>query len=394
VYQKDFMQEYLLARAVLAGADPYLPMPELGGRFLEPLPVELMSNPTPHPPPVALLSLPFGLLPYIPAAAAWYLFEVVCIGLAVTLLLYWLFGRPKRIHILGSVLFVFLWSPFKDELAVGQLMSLLLLLLVGAWLAMRVGQDLRGGMLLGLVLALKLFAWPILIYLFLSRRWRAAAAAIVTVLAANIGAGFLMGFDRVLSYYLQVGPQVEPLYRSHERNFSAWSLGFRIFEGTSSPAIAGIEAPPLLDAPVLAPLASAIAVGLLVVLALFLALRIRHFDSSFGVLVCASLLVNPVAWSHYLILATLPLTIVVSRLSLLNLKRWESLALILIGSLLFVGAGLRSLLFLFNNSSIGSGTSIQVSFPASLLTLAPALGILGLFWVIWRSDKVTPIRSL
>ena len=64
VYQKDFIQEYLLSRAVLDGVDPYLSLPELALRFLGPLPNSVLQHPTPHPPPVAILSLLLGLISY------------------------------------------------------------------------------------------------------------------------------------------------------------------------------------------------------------------------------------------------------------------------------------------------------------------------------------------
>ncbi len=50
VYRKDFLQEYLLARAIAEGVDPYLPIPMLADRFLGQLPVPLFPHPTPHPP--------------------------------------------------------------------------------------------------------------------------------------------------------------------------------------------------------------------------------------------------------------------------------------------------------------------------------------------------------
>jgi len=71
VYSKDFIQEYLSARAVLAGINPYLPLPELASKFIGPVPVPVLPHSTPHPPPAVFLGLPFGLLPYTWATALW-----------------------------------------------------------------------------------------------------------------------------------------------------------------------------------------------------------------------------------------------------------------------------------------------------------------------------------
>jgi hypothetical protein len=197
----------------------------------------------------------------------------------------------------------------------------------------------------------------------------------------------LIGFDRVISYYLEVGPQVGPLYRSHERNFSAWSLGFRLLDGTYSPVIAGIEAPPLIYAPALAPYLSILITGSFVLLGLWMALRAHSFDTSIAILAGISLLANPIAWSHYLVLVVLPVAILLPRLADMKLRLWEAIAAVLTGLLLFFGGGLSGLLYLLTGSSIGSGSPPQVSFAASLLTLAPAVGIVGLIWLAWRSDK-------
>lgn len=387
VYQKDYMQEYLLARAVLEGEDPYLPLPNLADHFLEPLQIGLMPNPTPHPPPVALLILPFGTIPYIPSAIFWYLFEVVCIVLVMYLLLSWMFGNLGIAHVLVTILFILLWSPFRDELTVGQLMSILLLLLVGAWLALRSGYDWKAGILLGMVIALKLFAWPILIYCFLSRRWKTTTAAVATLLVANVAAGFLIGFDRVILYYLEIGPQVEPLYRSHERNFSAWSLGYRVFIGTNSPVITGVEAPPLIYAPFLAHFLSIFVTGLLVLLALVLALNARSLDTSIAILASMSLITNPVAWSHYLILATLPIAILLSRFNSLVLGKFEGYLASVVALLLFAGGNFNGLLYILMRPGFRYNESLHISFSASLITLIPALAILGLVWLLWRSER-------
>jgi hypothetical protein len=388
VYQKDFMQEYLLARAVLAGLPPYLPMPQLAARLLGPLPVPLMPQPTPHPPPVALLSLPYGLLGYISAAAAWMAFELLCVALSVYLLLRWVVGKPRLAHFLAAGLFILLWTPFAEAFSVGQLWTPLLLLLTLAFFALRSGRDGWGGLLLGAVFALKLFAWPVLIYLLLRKKLQALAAAGVAWTALNATAGLLVGWEQLVYYYTQVGRQVEPLYHAHERNFSIWSLGFRLFEGTSSPVVTGIEAPALFNAPALAPYASALLVLAALALGLVLACRVRHFDSAFAVLVCLSLLVNPLAWSHSLVLALLPLAIVLGSIGKADLSREEAYLSIGIGLLLFTATGLRALICVFGGQKPAEGESLLVPFGVSMITLLPAVAVIGLLWLAWRVDRV------
>lgn len=382
VYQKDFIQEYLLARAVLTGVDPYLPLPELSKILMGELPVGLLPHPLPHPPPAVLLALPFGLLSYETSAAAWFIFEIICIGAAVFLLVRYLFPNPRAVHFMGAAVLVLIWSPVKDELVVGQWMSVLLLLLVLAWLLFRKNKDIAGGLLIGLVVALKLTAWPVVLFLVLRRRWKAVFAAGGAVLAAHLVSGLLMGFDRLWFYYTEVGGQVTLLYRAHERNFSVWSIGYRLFEGTGSTAGASISAPPLVSLPLVAPVIGYVLMVLLLSVCLYLSVRASDFDISVGILVCASMVINPVAWSHYLVMALLPVAVLLRQWRLNRLTnvsiRWTTIVLLL----LFLGTGIRGLILLVSGHGLNLTGPVTVPFAAALFSLVPLAVVLGLMGML------------
>lgn len=386
VYKKDFIQEYLLAQAVFEGVDPYLPLPELAQRFLGPLPNTVFQHSTPHPPPVALLCLPLVLFSYEQAATAWFLFEMVCIVSTIYFILRWLDRRPGLVLLIFITLLVLSWRPFRDGLVVGQLMSLMLVLLVATWQALRSGNNVKGGSFLGCLIALKFIAWPVVIYLAIRKNWIAVITAGVVTVSANLGAALLMGFDRILYYYLKVSTIISPLYQAHEANFSMWTVGWRVFQGTGSPVLLGLEAPPLVASPAMAHFVSwALPLGLLGI-GLTLALRAKSFDTSFGILVCVSILVNPIAWGHYLILALIPLVIVGHRLYSLDLPRKETWCLLLFSLLLFIPKlGIRWFILQLTGNEL-SAKSAQVPFAATLLTLIPAVAILGLLWLVWHIE--------
>jgi hypothetical protein len=114
LYVRDFTQEYTLARATLAGDDPYATVSELTERYVgasfalisrefisaapPPVPTadtgEIGNHPTPHPPPVALFALPLAFLSFQTASAVWCAFELLC--LAATL---WLLARTDRVRV-------------------------------------------------------------------------------------------------------------------------------------------------------------------------------------------------------------------------------------------------------------------------------------------------------
>jgi hypothetical protein len=335
-----------------------------------------------------------GLISYEQAAVVWVLFEMICVVAAVYVLLRWLDKRPGPVLTLFITLLVLAWSPFWEEIVIGQLMTLLFILLIAAWLALRAGNDAMGGFLLGCLIALKLMAWPVAVFLAIRRKWRALIAAGVTVVVANLAAAVLMGFDRVVYYYTEVSAIVSPLYRAHEANFSMWTIGWRLFDGTGSPVLLGLEAPPLVVAPALARYVSLGVPLALLAIGLWLALHARRFDTVFGILVCVSLLVNPVAWSHYLILAVIPLVIAGRRLFALNLPNRETWAFLALSLLLFIPRlRLRRIILQITGNELGA-KSAQVPFAATLLTLVPAAAILGLLWLVWHTERAFPEEAV
>jgi hypothetical protein len=383
VYRKDFIQEYLLVQAVVNDVDPYLPLPELAARFLEPLPNPVLQHPTPHPPVVALLSLPLKLLDYQKAAAAWLVFEIVCYVVAVFFLLRWFDLQPGLALVLFSAFVILGWIPLGVELITGQLMMALLLLLTGAWLALRDGDEILGGILLGLTIALKLIAWPIVILLVFERQWRAILVTVVVTAVANLAAGLLMGLDRVLYFYLEVGGPVSALYHAYEDNFSVWTVGWRVFEGTGSSVVEGINAPPLIQS---LGLARIVSIGLpLAVLAIgvLLAIRARSYDTAFGILVCVSILVSPVAWRHYLVLCLIPFAIVVHSLATRNWPRRVTNLSLVLALLLFIPRSTLDSIML----ALSGNDPAHVPFLIALLSYLPAVALLGLIALLWHLDR-------
>jgi hypothetical protein len=270
--------------------------------------------------------------------------------------------------------------------------ALLLVLLVAAWQGLRSNKDIQGGIYLGLAVAIKLVAWPIVVFLMFRRNWRAYFAALATTVAANMTASLLMGFDRVANYYLKIGPSVSNLYHAHEWNFSLWSLGWRLFEGTGSPIIfgVGVTAPPLINAPSIAPYVSTSLVMALLIVSLLLTVRVRNFDTSFGILICLMILISPVAWSHYLLPALIPLAIIGRSLYFLDWPKKETFIAIVLGIALFIPElSLERFIIKFSRSEIRTDGQLLVPFAVGLLSLWPAMALLGLLWLVWRLDRDT-----
>ena len=328
---------------------------------------------------------------YEHAPVVWFFFELICLSVSVVLLLRWL-GLEKRGTLASlSALLILVWTPIAYELIFGQLTALLFFLMVGAWQALRSGKDIRGGVFLGTAVAVKLMPWPLIIFLMLRRKWRAACAAITTTIVANVAVATLIGFDRMAHYYLKIGSSVSELYHAYSWNISLWTIGWRVFDGTGSQVIDGVNAPPLFNVPAIAPFIS-IALSFTVLLfGLAFAFKARNFDTSFGIVVCLMILVSPAAWNHYLIITLIPFVVVVQNLSFLNWPGKETYITLCIFISFFIPShGLHKLISLLAGNVIGGGLVQTCTFIVSLVSLLPTIALLGLLWLVWRLDRPVP----
>ncbi len=383
LYAKDFIADYLPAQAVLNGVNPYLPLHELAARWMGDAQHKWLTHPTPHPPILILLMSPLGFLRYERAVQVWFTLELLGLGAIILILLRW-WGSPVTIKLmLGLFIIALSWTPIFQELWFGQLNIGLLLLLLGAWLALRKGHEVRGGALLGAVIALKLFAWPFVFFLLLRRQWRSATVACGTLVGANLIAMGVLGVACIKDYYFKVGPLVASIYRADEFNYSSWTMGYRLFRGS------GVQyhMPPLWNSALLATICDWALPLAILGCGLVLALRVAHFDTAFGLVLGVSILGSPTAWMYNLVLATIPIVIILRRLQTLHYPRkmcyLTALALLtpVLGIILF-----RSLALLYETAT---PTAIPaLPWAVGLFTLAPAVGLAGLLWILWKLDGV------
>jgi len=387
VYIKDFLQEYLLAQAYLSGLDPYAPLSVIATQIGLEVPVPIFPHPTPHPPPVLLLSLPFAGLPYETAARLWFGLSLGAVVFVASRFVRHV-GRPTLIPIGFCVSLMLAWWPFVEELNYGQLMIMSLVCLVCSWESLSNGRDLRAGVLIGLVIAFKLVAWPVAIFLLLRKRRQAFLSAVATAGALNLSAASLMGLDTVWHYYTQVGPSVASHYRSVACNFSLWTVAWRLFDGTKSSIIQLFNAPPLVEAPGVIPYVGILLVGGVLTLALISSMRVRSFDTGFGIVVCVSVLVSPVAWIHYFTWLTIPLLIVLRRLLGAGLP--TRLTTVFGVNVLLLSPNMPSLFGticrIAGYDSVSVDVCSTVPFAVGGLSYMMTLAVVLLGYLLWSSD--------
>jgi alpha-1,2-mannosyltransferase len=142
-----------------------------------------------YPPFAALLLWPFGLLPLDATIAIFTAGSLV--ALAVTT--WWLvapvaehFGVPRWYAVGIAVPLVLAVEPTRETLAFGQLNMLLVVLVLVDLLFAVPRQSRWAGAGIGLATAIKLVPGIFIIYLLVTRRWRAAAVAAATAAAATL----------------------------------------------------------------------------------------------------------------------------------------------------------------------------------------------------------------
>jgi glycosyl transferase family 87 len=182
----DFHYAFLpAARAVLHGNSPYS---ALGSRALSEGTAFL------YPPLGAYLLAPFTVLP-TPVAET---LAIVLVAAAVPATLLLLGVRDWRCYAIGL-----LWWPTIIGIQTGNLTLPMLLGLALIWHYR--DRPVVAGLAAGLVIALKLFFWPLLVWFVATRRYRTAAiaalATVILVVAPWAGIGFagLRSYPHLLS---------------------------------------------------------------------------------------------------------------------------------------------------------------------------------------------------
>jgi len=383
VYRKDLLQDYLAARAVMDGKDPYQPMTVLRAAYLKGVVGALeFPHPTPHPPPAVLLTLPLGLTTYPRAAAAWLFLEYFLLVGCAVLVARRVMGKESKGAPLALAVLSLATCPVRNDLVLGQISVVILALVTGAYLALTVRREVLGGLLLGAAVSLKFVCWPLVLFYAWKRRWGVVLGAAAALLVTHAACAVVMP-GAIFKYYTVVAPRAGEDYWASDRNISVWTLGQRCFGGLHSQVtVNAVNAPPFFELPSFASRA-----GMIVAAATFLffmcaAAKLSDQCDGFLVMLSASTVLNPIAWEIYLTLLFLPLAVVGHRLAQ---RSWPPRA-----SAVFVGL-LITLIALKTPQAvlIGDGMESNVTALRAIVTAVPMLWPLTTAWaVIWSASPV------
>ncbi len=234
-----------------------------------------------YPPAAILLTLPITALPYPAAAALWLL--ALLAGVAGAL--YVCGVRDWRCYALA-----FASPPVIAGLAYGNVSLLVVLGIAGVWVAR--DRPWRSGLILGTLIATRLFPWPMVIWLLITRRLRAAAVAAASSMVISFLGWMAVSFHRIGDF-----PAVT---RSNASEFVDQGVAVASIVANlgASPTVLGLTLPLVL--------------GLTLAIAAFY----RRDDlACFTWVLTAVLFSSPIVWGHYYAMLLVPIAVASPRFS-------------------------------------------------------------------------------
>jgi hypothetical protein len=293
-WDDDLLQDYVSARALREGIDPYEGTGKLTRRTFGPgssgyqwIPDEQIN---PHPPAFILVTVPLSFLDYRTARLVW-LFAMALLASSV---LFWLartLGASRGAALSLGIGALFL--PISQaDLWFGQSNALILSLVIASWLSLRKGRDRIAGATLGVAIALRFFPALLLLPLVRMRRWRSLGWAAGAVGVVSVLSVWAVGAE-VGKQFTEVAHSNFGVWGGAPMNLSLVAVPFRWLTQNEWRAHA-------MDLPLLATILS----GMMFALCMFGAWRTpaRRSGDVFLATFPFMLLASPLFWNHYMIL--------------------------------------------------------------------------------------------
>lgn len=354
-YNKDLQVEYLTAWALRDGVDIFTPVNELSARYF-PAPSQSFPHPSPHPPVLALISLPMTLVPFPVLALLW-------LALNVALLI--LIGRWLGLSVQASLPLA-AWPPVWWVLYLGQYELILLVMALLGWRAAARGQDWRAGMWLGVATAIKFYPAVFLLSFVVRRRWRLILSAGLVVGLSQLGSLAAVGVNPFLHYYTDILPTVSAGYAHIGLNSSPYGALLRLFGGST-------DVIPLISAPVIV-VPATVVISLLALAAL---LKLEPEAAP-----AVALVALPQVWFYQAVMALPELVALVRTVNLRRAALVAGLAMSLVVPLL------NNLLSPILQAMQWSGTKAP-PFAGVLAAIPPLGGVLLLILALARAQQGT-----
>ena len=298
LHLNDLGKFYYDAQAFLAGAPMYQPSPATLIPITETTSKQLLNL---NPPHFHLVLLPIAWLGPTTVATVWLLTGLVALGLSVRATFRTLDTVPSTERLLLGGLLLISSVAFGSVLVTGQVTLHLLPLVTWAWIAARTHRWTQAGVALGLAVSVKPFMLVFLPWLALRGRTGPVFTSVL-VAGAAFASGIVVFGTQAWNGWLSAIGAID--WHGLPMNASFRGYLARIFDHT-------VSYHTVFDAPdIVIPIwvAGFVAIGLTSLTVVVLDRTPSATDRAFTLLLLAALLMAPLGWIYYVLLA-LPSTI-------------------------------------------------------------------------------------
>lgn len=309
-------------------------------------------------PAFAITAIPLGMMPLDTAKAMWFAFSAAALLALFPLTLRLLHERRQPAWLLIAVLLVGLGKYYAEDLVLGQINTLVMLVVACAILALNRGREGLAGMLVAIAIVLKPYALILAPWLIARRRWPSIVALAIGLLIACVLPVSVYGLDGTLDLYRDWWRTVTSTTDGtllHSDNVSLASLwAKRLGIGSAAATLAAV---------------SSLALLLAAALAFFRRRNVERPDGlEAGLLLAITPLISPQGWDYVLVLATIALLYVANDFDRLSraMQAITIVAVAAIGLTLYDLLGRRVIYALLDFSVITAG---MVALIATLVTL-------------------------
>jgi len=329
-----------------------------------------------HPPLAAFLFAPLALLPYWYACLTWSIITIFLYFTSGWLVLKELDFRLPYYYLLVIIGYSLCWYPFQANIALGQWSILIGTCLVIGWICLRHQKNFFAGVILGLSCLIKLFPGLIIIYLILTKRWKALVTMISVVLIGFLVMGIILGPSEIIYYFTMIVPRDVNAFIAFPGNYSILGI-FEIFFWD------GAWVKPIFISPIpINLIALVLDIGVLIILIrlmLHLPINTDNDDIKYALTIITMFFISPLSWQHMLTILILPISIILMKMPSQVMKHKYGYSLALFGIVLLsipdIEVG-RFLIRLYDPN--------RIPWLSGLLFLAYDLGLLILCILLLR----------
>jgi hypothetical protein len=370
----DFVQDYIAANSLRKGGSVY-------GEDIKNLGKELVGSSGVqnfHPPFNAMLFLPLSFLNYQEAFIVLNIFSLMLLFLINRLVVRGL--ELSGEWLLNITCFTLFWYPVIYCLGLGQSSMIIAACLISGWFYLRSKKEYAASFLFAIATLMKLFPGLVLLYLLMSKNWRAFSAMILFIILGLSVTGFIVGFDNIQTYATVMISRDVDEYGGLMLNHSVSGIITRSFGERTG------WTEPLIHLPHI----SSLLIFLLnLLLFIFIILKMNKMernqevaDYAFGLTIVGMLLLSPITWGHIFPVLILPISLLLKEYirdpSPRNLRILLLIILLLSLPDVLIARGLMALHHPF-----------RMPWYSMLLTLGPSAGLLLMYFKLIRNVSTT-----